>query len=83
MSDERTVSGLRCSEVLGRLSDYVDRALTVEERAHVEGHLAGCEDCARFGGELSATLRALKEHFASRATLPGDLLARLHEALKR
>lgn len=79
---EKTVAGLRCGEVLDRLSDYLDDELPPAERAAVETHLRGCEGCARFGGELRATVRALKAHLGA-AELPGTFRDRLRQAIDR
>lgn len=57
---ERTVGGLSCSEVLERLSAYIDGELTSAERAHVDTHLHGCDACTRFGGEFGALVKALR-----------------------
>jgi anti-sigma factor RsiW len=83
MKGERIVGGLSCGQVLERLSDYLDDDLAREVRAAVEMHLRGCDGCARFGGELRATVRALRDHLrAGPAGAPG-LAERLGRALDR
>ena len=62
---ERTVGGLRCGEVLARLSDYVDDELARDERHQVEEHLRGCDVCTRFGGSYSELVRSLREKLMS------------------
>ncbi len=57
---ERTVAGLSCSEVLERLSAYVDGELSAAERAHIDEHLQGCDACTRFGGEFGTLVKALR-----------------------
>jgi anti-sigma factor RsiW len=79
--DEKVVGGLSCSDVLARLSDYMDGELPAAERARVEEHLRGCDGCARFGGELSATVRALRAHLARPAEVPRDIADRLRRTL--
>jgi anti-sigma factor RsiW len=79
--DEKVVAGLSCSEVLARLSGYVDDELAAEERARVEAHLRGCDGCARFGGEFRATVRALREHLSGSAEVPREVKERLRRAL--
>ncbi|MCB9562922.1 MAG: zf-HC2 domain-containing protein [Kofleriaceae bacterium] len=57
---DREVAGLRCRDVLARLSDYLDGDLADDARAQLEAHVRGCPDCARFGarfGQLVGTLR--------------------------
>jgi anti-sigma factor RsiW len=81
IENEKVVGGLSCSEVLERLSDYVDGELAAEERARVEAHLRGCDACARFGGEFRSTVRALKAHLARGGELPPQVREALHRAL--
>jgi anti-sigma factor (TIGR02949 family) len=78
---EQVIAGLSCSDVLARLSDYVDGELAAGDRARVEVHLAGCDGCARFGGEFAATVGALHAHFAGVARVPEHLRERLRRAL--
>ena len=61
---ERTVAGLRCSEVLAQLSDYIDGELDPSKAKDVEGHLLGCPNCERFGknfGSMVVSLRSAPE----------------------
>lgn len=81
MKGERLVGGLRCSEVLQELSDYLDGALEMQRLNQVEDHLRGCDLCERFGGEMSATVRALREQLAEPEPLSRDAEARLRQRL--
>ena len=83
MSGERVVGGLSCGQVLDRLSDYLDGELEERERGAVEEHLRGCDGCARFGGELRATVRALRDHLLAAPAPPPGLRRRLADALAR
>jgi anti-sigma factor (TIGR02949 family) len=83
IANEKVVGGLSCSEVLDRLSDYLDGDLSVEDRDKVEAHLRGCEGCARFGGEFSGTVTALRAHLVAGVTAPARIRERLREALGR
>jgi anti-sigma factor RsiW len=80
---EKIVAGLSCSEVLTRLSDYVDGDLAPRERHQLEEHLRGCDACARFGGEFRSTIRALRDHLGCAEDLPLTLRDRLRAALDR
>lgn len=60
MKGEREVAGLRCSEVLEALGDYLDGALSASRKATIDAHLSGCDICERFGGEYASVVQALK-----------------------
>jgi anti-sigma factor (TIGR02949 family) len=79
---EKVVAGMSCGQVLDRLSDYLDGELAPEDRGRLESHLRGCEGCARFGGELRATVRALKAHLGGER-LPSGFQDRLRRAIER
>jgi anti-sigma factor (TIGR02949 family) len=81
IENEKVIGGLSCSEVLARLSDYVDGELSDGDRARVEAHLRGCDGCARFGGEFRATVQALRTHLGAAAEVPRELNERLRRAL--
>jgi anti-sigma factor RsiW len=84
MREDRLVAGLFCTEVLARLSDYLDDELSAQERSQVEDHLRGCEACTRFGGEFSRTVGALRHHLlGADEPLPSGLRSRLLDALER
>ncbi|MFL5264469.1 MAG: anti-sigma factor family protein [Anaeromyxobacteraceae bacterium] len=82
IANEKVVGGLSCSEVLERLSDYLDGDLPAAERGKVEEHLRGCEGCTRFGGEFRATVTALRARLVGVAA-PPQVRERLREALRR
>jgi hypothetical protein len=54
MAHDREVAGLRCTQVLAHLSDYLDGELDPQTRAQVEAHVQGCDWCERFGGPRPA-----------------------------
>ena len=81
MKHERVVGGLSCSQVLDRLSDYLDEELSPEEKQRVEDHLRGCDGCARFGGEFKSTVQALRGHLLRATPAPGHLQERLRRAI--
>lgn len=72
--------GISCSEMVRRLDDYVDRALSPAELESVEAHLHDCVTCARkFRFEVSL-MDGLRERL-HRITAPEHLLERIHERL--
>ena len=81
MKGERVVAGLACSEVLARLSSYLDGELSADERARLEAHVAGCDGCTRFGGRFGATIAALRASLKEPVRLRDDRDGRLLEAL--
>ncbi len=60
MAHDRSVAGIRCTEVLARLSDYIDDDLSHEARAQIDAHLAGCDWCERFGGQFAGVVADLR-----------------------
>jgi anti-sigma factor RsiW len=56
---EKTVAGLRCSEVLELLSAYLDGELEPVDVERIEGHLLGCPNCERFGKHFGAMVVSL------------------------
>lgn len=81
MTAEKTVGGLRCFEVLERLSDYVDGELPTPEKAKIDTHLAGCDACTKFGGEFGAVVKALRVGLGVDDDAPKDAVKRLDDAL--
>jgi anti-sigma factor (TIGR02949 family) len=81
IENEKVIGGLSCTDVLERLSDYLDGDLGPAERAQLEMHLRGCDGCARFGGRFRATVRSLRAHLAGPAEVPAEVKERLRRAL--
>ncbi len=65
-----------CSEVSGRLSEFLDDELDPPSWARVVVHLAACEACARLAVDLAATVQALH----SRAMLKRPMCSGRHPA---
>ncbi len=57
---DTVVAGVRCREVLADLSAYVDGELTAARVGELQAHLAGCDRCSRFGGDVVRLLGALR-----------------------
>lgn len=82
LKGEREAGGLRCSQVLDLLSQFVDGELPDGVEAQVRAHVAGCDVCARFGAEFGAVVGALRA-VREPETLPPDVMARLRAWLSR
>jgi anti-sigma factor RsiW len=71
---------LKCEDILGRLTLYLDNELQGEERGMVEAHLAGCESCATI---FARELNFLKEvrQSAPLHVAPPELRAKIQKIL--
>lgn len=81
MAHDRWVAGMRCSEVLGGLPDYLDDELSPEVRARVEAHLRGCDWCEQFGGHYAALVGTLRERLVSADDPDAQTRRRLRDRL--
>lgn len=77
------VAGIRCREVLDDLSEYLDGGLPPERVAAVQAHLAGCDRCARFGGEVSETIEALRAALREPEPMSAQRAEGLRASLRR
>lgn len=80
---ERTVAGIRCSEVLAGLSEYVDGELDAPTVDKIENHLLGCPNCERFGRNFGSMLVSLKGESEQAEPVQLDVMARLLEQLRQ
>ncbi len=78
---DTVVAGVRCRDVLAELSDYLDGALSHDRVATLQAHLAGCDRCRRFGGEVAVVLAMLRAGASEAPALAPDTSARLHARL--
>jgi len=81
MAHDREVAGIRCTDVLAGLSEYLDGELPADQVSRVEAHLARCDWCERFGGQMAGVVRALREQLVRAPEVPGDVERRLLERL--
>lgn len=81
--DEREVGGLTCGQVMAVLSDVVDGGLAPALAAQVEAHVAGCDQCARFGQQFVTLLTAMRRQLAPADAVTAEVLARVRAALSR
>lgn len=80
---DREVAGIRCREVLERLSAYLDGELPRREVERVEAHLRGCDRCARFGGAFGDVVAGLRRRLGPAEPLSEEVAARLRDRLVR
>jgi anti-sigma factor RsiW len=54
-----TVDDLTCRELVELVTDYLEGALSPDERRRFEGHLGTCSVCPRYVDQLRTTIRVL------------------------
>jgi anti-sigma factor RsiW len=54
------VNGLRCEELVGLVTDYMDNALDADGRRAVEEHLEVCSGCVHHVGQMRVTVQAVE-----------------------
>ncbi len=74
---ETSAGGLRCSEVLERLSDYLDGELDPADVQRVEGHLLECPNCERFGDNFGSMVVSLRRNADRIAPIDAKFVSRL------
>ena len=79
---ERNVGGLRCSEVLAALSEYVDGELDGSMVDKVENHLLGCPNCERFGRNFGSMVVSLRKESRQSPEAELEAMSRLLERLR-
>lgn len=79
---ERNVGGLRCSEVLAALSEYVDGELDGSMVDKVENHLLGCPNCERFGRNFGSMVVSLRKESQQSPEAELEVMSRLLERLR-
>ena len=80
---DRTVAGIRCTEVLDDLSDYLDGELPEDRVRTIEAHLRGCDWCERFGGDFADAITSLRARLAAPPAPPAGVHERLMQRLER
>jgi anti-sigma factor RsiW len=50
---------LQCEELVGLVTDYLDDALSAEQRRGVDQHLAVCRGCVNHVGQMRMTIQAV------------------------
>jgi anti-sigma factor RsiW len=54
------LNGLRCEELVGLVTDYMDDALDADGRRAVEEHLEVCRGCVNHVGQMRVTVKAVE-----------------------
>lgn len=70
---------MKCREMLGSLSDYIDGELEARLCAEIEAHMRECPDCRVMVDTLHKTVVLYRAH--GRAEMPDDVRTRLHAVL--
>jgi anti-sigma factor RsiW len=70
----REPGGLSCAELVELVTDYLEGALSADERDEVETHLAICKGCVEY-------VRQMRETIAVSGALPREPLS--HEAREK
>lgn len=78
---DREVSGMRCSDVIAVLSDYLDGDLSRTDHARVESHVQACTVCARFGGHFASTIEHLRAQLGAPPAVDPEQVAALQRRL--
>lgn len=79
---EREKGGLRCSEVLAVLDDFIDARLGQEQQGKVVAHLKECEVCERFGGHYQRTVSGLRTRLGLEPAVDTETLERVLTVLR-
>jgi len=72
---------LTCKEFLQELNDYLDDAVDVELRRHIEAHITECPNCFVILDTTKKTIRVYKG--MQPQVLPDAVSSRLNKAVER
>ena len=70
---------MRCREMLGALSDYIDGELEERLCAEIDAHMQECQDCQIMVDTLRKTIVLYRTH--GQAQVPDEVRKRLYVAL--
>ncbi len=80
---DRDIAGIRCKEVLAHLSEYVDGDIDPRTKKKIDGHLAGCDWCEKFGGEFSKVIGEFRRNLSRAAPIDQSLAERLRAKINQ
>jgi len=72
---------LNCEGVIREISNYIDGELDLSAKQELERHLEHCEECKMVVDQTKLTVDVFCD--SQPVELPGDVKARLHDALRR
>ena len=72
---------MNCENVIHDLSDFIDGDLDGALKQELESHLKDCEDCRLVIDQTKKTIEVFCD--SEPVELPGEVRARLHDALRR
>ena len=72
---------LTCKEFLQELNDYLDDAVDVKLRQHIEAHISECPNCFVILDTTKKTIQVYKG--MQPQVLPNEVSARLNKAVER
>jgi anti-sigma factor RsiW len=75
-----SLRALTCHDVIQIISDYIEGALSAEDRRRVEEHLAICEGCTTYLEQMAETIRLTG--MLRQEQIPDDQKQRLLEAFR-
>lgn len=71
---------LTCHEVVDLITDYLEDALSAEDRRRVEEHLDACPDCPNYVEQMRETIRLTGR--VTEEQIPEEQKAKLLEAFR-
>jgi anti-sigma factor RsiW len=71
---------MKCKDMLGALSDYIDGELEEHLCAEIEAHLRDCPDCQVMVDTLRKTVLLYRTH--GQAEMPSAVISRLYAVLE-
>ena len=75
-----STDGLTCKEVVEIVSDYLEGALSPEDRSRFDQHLAACDGCTHYVEQMRETIRLTG--MLTEEQVPVDQRQRLRQAFR-